>query len=196
MSDDDALELYWDDIRIARHRAPTPTDAVNDIRAQLDKGDLVIGTSRERVLAVIKVSGEVVFGPEYKPDEAASVFWEAVGRHRHPYEDQILVIQHMESVLTRVGVLDMRLHELHLALQAGHADARDQIGGAQVALERAVGQAIELGRGLARRPEIPHPTVPERIPERIRLNPDNQYVGAPALADGEGVAEGDPQDHE
>lgn len=197
--DDEALEMFWDDLRIARARVPPPPDAAARLRALSDPGDLIIGTSKDRILAVVKADGTIAFGPEYKPDEAATVFWEAIGRHRFPYEDQILVIQHMEAVLTRLGLADTRLHELHLALQAGDPTARDLIAGAQVALERTMSQAIELGRGLARRPGIPIPAVPERIPERVRSNPNSEYVGAPGLdpeplaADQE-IAENDPHE--
>lgn len=177
--DDEPLELFWDDIRVANRRAPpqAPDDTAERLRAQVQPGDLIIGTSRERMLVLIKADGRLEFGPDYKPDEAAMVFWEAMGRQRFQYEERILLIQHMEAILTRVGAADLRVEQLRTAAADGDADAGQQAGGALVALERLVHQAIELGRGLARRPDMPVPNVPERVPERIRTNPQSEYQG-------------------
>lgn len=176
--EDDPLELYWDDVRVSRHRVPVvPDTTAENLRAQVQPGDLVIGTSRERVLAIIKADGQVEFGPDYKPDEAAMVFWEAMGRQRYAYEERILLIRHMEALLTRLGAQDLLVEQLRLASANGDIQAGQRAGGAMVQLERLVHQVIELGRGLARRPEIPVPDIPERVPDRIRENPQSAYAG-------------------
>lgn len=182
--DDEPLEVFWDDIRVARRRAqPLPDEVAARLQAQIEPGDLIIGTSRERVLAVIKADGRVEFGPEYRPDEAAMVFWEAMGQRRYQYEERILVIQHMEAILTQIGAADLRLEQLRVAAAGGDQEAAQAAGGALVALERRVHQAIELGRGLARRPEIPMPDVPARVPDQIRNNPASDYQGRAGIDD-------------
>lgn len=176
--DDEPLEVFWDDLRVARRRAPPlQTEEVERVQTQVEEGDVAIGTSRGRILAVIKPTGQIVFGPEYHPDEAAMVFWEAIGRRRYEYEERIILIQHMEALLTRLGAADLRLEGIRMAVTAGDPEAAAQAGGALVALERLVHQAIELGRGLAARPEIPVPDMPERVPDQIRQNPVSDYQG-------------------
>lgn len=182
---DEALELYWDDVRVAHRRGPQPAETGPALQA--GPGDLVIGTHRTRILAVIKPDGRIEFGPDYKPDEAAMVFWEAMGRQRFEYEDRILLIQHMEGLLTRLGAADLTVEQLRLRVAEGDPEAGQQAGGALVALERLVHQVIELGRGLARRPDVPVPAMPDRIPARIRTNAQSDYEGR------EGI-EPDPQD--
>lgn len=185
-ADDEPLEVYWDDLRVARLRAdpePTPAEA---LRALVDPGDMVIGTSAKRILVIIKPNGELVFGPDYTPNEASMVFWEAMGQARLAMEDRLLLIQHMESILVRLGRQDMECERIRRLA----AEEQDPIIKAQRTQEAelAIGrlnmvahQAIELGRGLIRRPEIPMPAVPERMPEAIRRNPNTEYQGQAGL---------------
>jgi hypothetical protein len=175
IEDNDPLEIVWDDLRIAPKRARPEIEAADRFRQKAEPNDLVIGTSRDRLLVVIKPNGRVEFGPEYRPDEAAMVFWEAMGRQRYQFEERILLIQHMEAVLTRVGAADLHLEALRQRVQTGDEEAGQQAGGALVRLETLVHQAIELGRGLVRRPDLPVPAVPERVPDRIRQNPASAY---------------------
>lgn len=161
--DDIPFEIYWDDIRVARHRAP-PVEAKPDFGKLAGPNDLVIGTSKERVLVVIKPNGRLLFGPDYRPDEAAMVFWEAMGQARLQAEDRILLFQHMEALLARVGAQDMVVEQLRLAAAEGDTAAGQRAGHEMLRLERLVHQTIELGRGIARRPEVPVPAVPERVP--------------------------------
>ena len=178
--DNDPLEVIWDDIRVARRRAETPRPAERLLPTG-SPNDLVIGTSRERILVTIKPDGRVEFGPEYRPDEAAMVFWEAMGRQRFAYEERILIIQHMEAILTRLGAADLQLENLRRASAEGDTEATQQAAHAHVRLERLVHQAIELGRGLARRPEIPMPVLPDRVPVQIQANPQSEYQGRGGL---------------
>lgn len=182
MSDDhsqDPLEVYWDDVRVARARAaPSEPSTLST-----DPGDLVIGTSRDRILVTIKPNGQLEFGPEYTPDEAAVIFWEAMGRRRLQMEDRILVIQHMEAILTRIGEADMRCEDLRRRSAEGDAEAGQAAGHAMLRLERLVHQAIELGRGLARRPELVPPAVPERVPRSIQEAEQSAYEGRQGLAE-------------
>jgi hypothetical protein len=177
MNDDEPIELLWDDLRISRHRKPPEEDPSAALRALAGPGDLVIGTSSKRLLAVIKANGQIEFGPEYRPDEAAMVFWRALARQRYQQEEQTLISRHMESILAQIGSADIQLETLRRASQEGDPEAAQRAIAAHLRLERLVHQAIELGRGLARRPEIPIPEVPERIPDRIRENPQSAYEG-------------------
>lgn len=180
--EDDPLEVYWDDVRVARRRAPPPIDdAAARLRAEVESNDMVIGTSRDRLLVVIKPDGRLLFGPEYNPDEAAMAFWEAMGRYRYQFEERVLLIQHMEALLTRLGAADLYLEGLRLRAAEGEEAAGQQAGGGLVALERLVHQTIELGRGLARRPDMPVPDLPQRVPDRIRQNPQSAYEGREGL---------------
>jgi len=181
--DDDPLEVIWDDLHLASHRIPPEVEAAEQLRRRVQPNDLVIGTSRQRILVVIKPDGQVEFGPEYRPDDAAMVFWEAMGRQRYQFEERLILIQHMEALLTRLGAADMRLEELRLRVQNGDREAGQQAGGALTHLEQLVHQTIELGRGLARRPDLPMPAMPEHIPDRIRQNPQSDYQGRTAIDD-------------
>jgi len=178
------LEVYWDDIRVARHRAsPPPAEEAQlpDFSELAEPNDLVIGTSANRVLAIIKPDGTIQFGPEYRPNEAAQVFWEAMGHARMQMEERFLLFQHMESVLARVGAADLEVETLRLRAADGDTDAGQAAGPAMVRLERLWHQAIELGRGLARRPDIPVPAIPERIPRTIEDNEASDYQGQEGL---------------
>src|SRR5262245_16342862 len=91
-----------------------------------DTNDLVIGTSADRVLVIIKPSGELVYGPEYTPDEAAEVFWRAMARKRAEAGEGGVRL----ATPAEVGMLDMerRFHEWETALLAlAKADAAHEI---------------------------------------------------------------------
>lgn len=179
---DDPLEVYWDDIRVARVRA-RPESEIEPDQLVAGPGDLVIGTSRDRVLAIIKTDGQLEFGPEYSPEEAAMVFWEAMALRRLATEDRLLIVRHMEAILTRIGEADLRLEQLRVAAAEGDEAAGQAAGGALVRLERLVHQAIELGRGLARRPELVPPPVPDQVPQSLQQNEATAYEGREGLAE-------------
>jgi hypothetical protein len=157
---DEDLELYWDDLRVAPHRKnPTPDELRETLQA--DKNDLVIGTSAGRLLVSIKPNGTLQYGPEYHPDEAAEVFWEAMARKRGQFEERMLVFAHMEQLLTRIGAQDMEVERLRMAAQEENLPDTEKAQREQYAelalrrLEIWVHQVIELGRALIRRPEVP-----------------------------------------
>jgi hypothetical protein len=168
MSDEELpLEVYWDDIRAARHRRHP--EEPPDFGELVTTGDLVIGTSEKRILVIIKPDGTLKYGPEYHPDEAATIFWEAMGQRRLMAEDRMIVIQHMEAILVRLGKADLECERLRQqAAEEKDPQRKAELDqSAQLAthsLEMVAHQAIELGRGLARRPGIPVPAVPEQVP--------------------------------
>lgn len=183
--DEQPLEVYWDALR--GRRAPAePVHSVPRLRDLANENDMVIGTSADRVLVIIKPTGELIFGPEYTPQEASMIFWEYMGIRRFQLEDRMLLIQHMEAVLVRLGRADMECERLRrLANEetdpAAKQQATQQAETAIENLNRVAHQAIELGRGLVRRPEVVPPHIPERVPEQIRQNPDTQYQGSGGL---------------
>lgn len=181
--EDDPLEVYWDDVRVARYRS-SPVEPTDPLSAQ--PGDMVIGTSRNRILVTIKADGTLQYGPEYSPDEAATVFWEAMGQRRIAMEDRFLVIQHMEAVLTRLGRADMECERLRRQADSEPDELRKRelTQYAELSMNRlnmVAHQAIELGRALVRRPDMPTPAVPPTVPESIRLNPVSAYEGQEGL---------------
>lgn len=153
--DADDIELFWDDVRVAKLRPQETQPQVPQFEAH--PGDLVIGTSANRVLVRISPNGVLTFGPEYRPDEAAEVFWEAMGRKRIQLEERLVLFTYMERLIARVGAADLENEQAQLT--ASRADATDeQRAGAVQAhlrLEAIVHRVIELGRGLVRRPEVP-----------------------------------------
>lgn len=186
--DDDSLEVYWDDVQVARARQPVPGEPeyIPPFKDRAGPGDFVIGTSADRILVIIRANGQLEYGPEYRPDEAAMVFWENMGQRKLMMDDRLLVIGHMEAVLVRLGVADLEAERLRLAAQ-NETDPEAQprrIHEAEEAvrrLERVASQAIELGRGLARRPDIPMPAVPPVVPTSIQQNPNSDYQGQDGL---------------
>lgn len=178
--DDRMLGVYWDALR---QRAEPQS---SDFGKQAGPGDLVIGTSKDRILVIIKPNGELLYGPEYRPNEAAQIFWEHMAQRRLMAEDKLLLVQHMEAVLVQLGRFDMECERLRLAA----ANEQDPIKKAELtqSAEFAMGrveltahQAIELGRALVRRPEVVSPSVPAKIPDSVRSNPASDYQGRDGL---------------
>lgn len=177
------FEVFWDDIRVAPYRRP-----VQDVSLRSEPGDMVIGTSIDRILVTIKSNGTLEFGPEYKPDEAAMIFWEAMGQKRLEMEDRLLLIGHMEAILTRLGEADLRAESARrTAINDPTNMELERVAVEAVRrLERIMSQTIELGRGLIRRPEVPMPAFPSEVPRSIRAVEHSAYEGH------EGVDEEDP----
>ena len=55
------------------------------------------------VLVRIAADGTLTYGPEYTPDEAAKMFWEALARRRADYEERLVFLAHVEKLLARIG---------------------------------------------------------------------------------------------
>lgn len=143
---------------------------------------MVIGTGRHGALVRINPDGTLEYGEDYTPNDAARVFWEAVARKRAVEEERPLLNSHMEGLLTALGAADMHNEQAQGRLNEAQTTENWQASGrAQRALERAMSQAIELGRGLCRRPEIV--PVPEEVPQSIQGNPNSSYSGRVGLGD-------------
>lgn len=93
-----------------------------------EEGDLVIATSRSRVLVRIKPDGTLVYGPEYTPDEAASVLWQTIARKRAEFEKKVEgeTAQEAAQEDARLNTILYR-HMEKLLLAAGEADLANQV---------------------------------------------------------------------
>jgi hypothetical protein len=150
----------------------------------VEVGALAIGT-RQEILVLIKPNGSLEYGPNYTPDAAATIFWEAMGQKRLEAEDRILVLQHMEAVMTRLGVADLQAERLRrrAALEEDESRRRelDQLAELGIRrLELICQEAIELGRALAGR-DVPLPAVPEAMPDSIANSGVSSYQGRAGL---------------
>lgn len=159
MSDQEDLELYWQDLGVTRRKDLTPDELREQIAPEASRNDLVIGT-RGNPLVVIKPDGSLEYGQQYKPDEAAMVFWEALARRRADYEQRMLIFAHMDALLTRIGRRDLECERLRVAAtEEGLSDVekaqREQYAELSMRrLEIEVHQAIELGRALVERNRV------------------------------------------
>lgn len=145
-------------------------DVVKAFAELAGPNDLVVGTSRHRILVIIRPDGEVLFGPDYTPEEAARLFWAAMGKARKEAAMQDLLIQHMEGILVRLGNQDMHTEDLRLRAAAEtNPDKRSELLAASEVsmanLNLIAHQAIELGRALARRSKSV-PVIPATLPEQ------------------------------
>jgi hypothetical protein len=186
--DDNNLEVFWDDVRVAPFRRPPKQEDFGD---QVGPGDMVIGTGPDRYLVIIKADGTLRFGPEYRPDEAAMVFWEAMGQRKLQMEDRLLVIGHMEAILTRLGEADLQAESARRIAANNSEDMELERRAIEAVnrFERVAGQAVELGRGLIRRPEVPMPAFPDEVPRSLREVEHSDYEGR----DGVGESVGDSE---
>jgi hypothetical protein len=149
------------------------------------ENDLVIATSMSRVLVRIKADGTLIYGPEYTPDEAASVFWRTLARKRAEAEksaegeSQInaVLFRYMEKLLIEAGEADManqiaqeRVAKLAAATSAAQKAERVQANleaaRTNEALNMAALRLVELGRRLALR-GAPDPVSDDPNPTRV-----------------------------
>jgi hypothetical protein len=147
--DRDDFTICWDELTMGTRRVPQPSDF------QAQKGDLAIGTSSKRLLVLIKPDGRLQYGPEYTPDEAAEVFWEALARKRGDFEVRMAMVAAMENLLLSLGQADLTNEAAQHARTTTHTEqATAEAAQAQRRLERVVIQTIEFGRGLVGRSEL------------------------------------------
>lgn len=119
-------------------------------------GELVIGTSEDRILVRIQRDGTIEYGPEYTPDEAAKVFWEALAKQRQDNDVNDMVSRQVMDLVKKVGAQDLRYERCQLAAKDPDASEHDRFQEERVRaqMESYVHQLIELARGIALRDEI------------------------------------------
>jgi hypothetical protein len=159
---DNVIQLFWDEKSVSRQRVkPEPAPRMPEPRP----GALVIGTSPERILVVVHADGKLEYGPEYTPDEAAVTFWEEMGRRKLEMDERLLLIGHMDAVLTQLGAADIQ-NQKALEKLSEKVSTESVLGArrAEVALTNAMHNAIELGRGMVYRPDLPmSETAPQEL---------------------------------
>lgn len=130
--------------------------------ADLDtENDLIIATTASRILVRIKPDGTLIYGPEYTPDEAADVFWQALARRRADAEVKEVFARHVHALLLVAGQADLanqsaREHEAAVTLdpkasQAAKMKAHLDLRATDEALNEAAQRLVELGRKIALR---------------------------------------------
>lgn len=145
----------------------------------MSKIQLTLG---EKYLLTIDENGKVELDPSYTADQIALMFWEKVGRRFAEYD---LIYRHMESVLSRVGQADITGESLKKELENAEDPMQanvlvESFQRNQRDLEKLVGEAIELGRGLAKRP-MPINQPPTKLPDFVTRDEDNEYRGKTEL---------------
>lgn len=133
-------------------------------------GDLIIATSEKRILVRIQPDGTITYGPEYTPDEAAKVLWEAIARQRRQDEELRLYHAHVDVLIRQIGAQDLQNEKCQLAAKAATAGPHEryQAERALQQLETYVHQLIELARGVVLREQ--HNEQPEPPPDPSTLN--------------------------
>jgi hypothetical protein len=143
--EDNELSAYWNDLR--REGGPE----IPERRfAREHPGDLIIGTSKERMLVRIHPDGQLTYGPEYTPDEAAVTFWEEMGRRRLESEARIIQIMATERLLARIGQADLAYERAQRRAQTDTASEHDRFMEemSRRSLEARVHELVEFARGI------------------------------------------------
>jgi len=178
--DDDILKEYWEDLQVG----PVPDPTLPSFYGK-HPGDLVIGTSKDRILVRIHPDGTLTYGPDYTPDEAAVEFWTQMCVRRMESEERVMHLGVVESMLIRMGNADLNYEGRQRQAQAEGATDHDRFQAemARRNLEAIVHQTIEFGRGLVARPDAPAPIVPEPAPSDVDGPPVDYEQYSSPIAD-------------
>lgn len=146
MTKETDLHEFWDEVQ----GGPIPETPERKV-AREHPGDLVIATSKNRVLVRIHPDGQLTFSPDYTPDEAAVTFWTAMAQRRIGSEERLAQFAIYEELIRRVGEADLSYERAQQRARAEGATEHDrhleEISLAN--LESRVHQLIEVGRGVA-----------------------------------------------
>lgn len=170
------IEADYPDIAAARRPDPT---AEPKPQPEVLPGDMAIATSRNRILVVIRPNGELVFGPDYTPDEAAEIFWSTMAFKRIGSEQRLQLVARMENLILSAGAADianetaqrnlarvrsdvMKTHEVVEGEGERIKAAIEAAQKAQRTLEERVSQLIDFGRRLVTEPEVTNIPRPNR----------------------------------
>ncbi len=179
---DENLLEYWDDLH---HPEPQPTSVT---APRTHPGDLVIGTSKGRILVRIHPDGTLTYGPEYTPDEAAVEFWTQMSIRRLESEERVLHLGFIEQMLLRLGNADVAHESAVLRSRRPEATEHDRFMAeiSRLNLESVVHQTIEFSRGLVARPNPP-PTIEELMRPRIAMagSAYERALSSPSTSSGE-----------
>jgi len=153
--DDRDLRDYWDSVRLG---GPTP-EPVERRFAGRHPGDLIIGTSKERIFVRIHPDGQITYGPGYTPDSAAVEFWTAMAVRRLESEARLIQFSHQEGLMLRIAQADVAYENAQLRARNENATEHDRFMEemSRRNLESQVHTLIEYARGLLTSREIPIP---------------------------------------
>lgn len=155
----EGLTEYWDDVR---SKGPGPAEPVERRFAREHPGDLIIGTTREKILVRIHADGTLTYGEGYTPDSAAVEFWTAMAVRRLESEARLIQFATQEQLLARVAQADLAYEACQGRAHAEGASEHDTMMEelSRRSLEAQVHNLIEYARGLlAARPDLrPAPT--------------------------------------
>jgi hypothetical protein len=174
------LREYWESVRLG---GPLP-EPVEQRYAREHPGDLVIGTSKERMLVRIHPDGTLTYGPNYTPDEAAVTFWTAMAQRRLETELRLIQFQTQENLLQRVAEADIAYETSQLRARREEATEHDRFMEemSRRNLETRVHVLLEFARGLVRRE--PTPSVvgirPSPQTDPLQTNPSDPSTDDPA----------------
>src|SRR4051812_37678408 len=118
---DEDLREFWDEVR----GGPTP-EPLERRFAGAHPGDLVIATSTARVLVRIHPDGQITYGPEYTPDEAAVTFWTAMAMRRADMEVRLTQFSMQERLLLGIAEADVTYERAQRAALAEAATENDK----------------------------------------------------------------------
>jgi hypothetical protein len=152
---DEELKEYWDEVR----GGPTPEPPERRFSRE-HPGDLVIATSKDRMLVRIHPDGTLTFGPEYTPDEAAVEFWTAMARRRLETEQRLIQFHAQEQLLARVAQADFSYEHAQARTRGEDATEHDRLMEeiSRRNLESSVHTLIEFARSLVEtRPDLQRP---------------------------------------
>ncbi len=177
MPEDENIREFWDDVQ------PSGAQSAAIPRFGEHPGDLIIGTSRDRILVRIHPDGTLTYGPEYTPDEAAVEFWTQMAIRRLESEERIIHLGVMEMILMQVGRADFAYQEAQVRARQEGASEHDRFMEemSRRSLETMIHQAVESGRGLIARPN-PSPPVPGSVVPAPPLH--NPFTPTPDMVPG------------
>jgi hypothetical protein len=155
--EEEDLKVSW-----ALLRGPLPEPVEEKIGRQ-HPGDLVIATSRENILVRIHPDGQITYGPDYKPDDAAEILWTAIALKRVAMNERLMHFDIMEQIVRQMGEADLHYERMQQLAHAEGATEHDKFMEemARRNLEARVHQMIEFARGVAEARRAHNPTLLE-----------------------------------
>ena len=123
-TDNDELGPYWRIIHrlrgVDQPREPLPEETLG----RTYPGELVIGTSANRILARIQPDGSVIYGDDYTPDEAAVTLWTAIGSRRPGFDRRMQYMELLDLHIALIAVADQAYETAQAASRAAQAAAQ------------------------------------------------------------------------
>jgi hypothetical protein len=141
----ETLNSYWEILR-----GPIPESPEARL-GRLHPGDLVVGTSKDRILVRIHPDGQITYGEGYTPDEVAEILWTTIALKRVAMEERLVHLSIIEQLVIRTGEADLHYEEMQTLARREEATEHDRFMEeiARRNLEARVHQMIDFARGVA-----------------------------------------------